>query len=128
MRSPFVPSLLIRSAFIRSLSIPTVLGLIAIILAPAPALAATALAARMQRSARFYRDHDGFMGMVAVQRNHHLIYRAGFGFANLEKQIPFTPKTQFRIGSLSKQFTATAILLLQQEGKLKTSDPIAKYY
>lgn len=65
--------------------------------------------------------------MVAVQRSHHLVYGAGFGYANVERQIRFDMTTRFRIGSISKQFTAAAILLLEQEGKLKTSDPIGRY-
>ncbi len=68
------------------------------------------------------------MGMVAVARDHQVIFQRGYGYANLEWQIPFTSDTRFRVGSLTKQFTATAILLLQQDGKLKTSDPISRFY
>jgi len=68
------------------------------------------------------------MGMVAVARDHQIIFQRGYGYANLESKIPFTADTRFRIGSLTKQFTAAAILLLQQDGKLKTSDPIGRFY
>ena len=68
------------------------------------------------------------MGMVAVARDHRIIFQHGYGYANLEAKTPFTPDTRFRIGSLTKQFTAAAILLLQQEGRLKTSDPLSRFY
>jgi CubicO group peptidase (beta-lactamase class C family) len=86
------------------------------------------LSSRMDHAALFYRKRDGFSGMAAVARNHQLIFQRGYGYANLEWQIAFTPDTRFRIGSISKQFTAAAILLLQEDGKLKTSDPISRYY
>jgi CubicO group peptidase (beta-lactamase class C family) len=86
------------------------------------------MAARIDRAATFYQNRDGFMGMVAVARGHQIIFQRGYGYANLESQIPFTPDTRFRIGSLTKQFTAAAILLLEQDAKLKTSDPIGRFY
>jgi CubicO group peptidase (beta-lactamase class C family) len=95
---------------------------------PVWAQAPISLPSRMDRSALFYRNRDGFSGMVAVARDHQLIFQRGYGYANLEWQIPFTPDTRFRIGSLTKQFTAAAILLLQEDGKLKTSDPISRFY
>ena len=66
--------------------------------------------------------------MVAVARDHQIVFQHGYGYANLESKISFTLNTRFRIGSLTKQFTAAAILLLQQDGKLKTSDPIGRFY
>lgn len=84
--------------------------------------------ARIQRAAEFYRSRDGFMGVIAVQRDHHPIHESSYGYANLASKTPFRPDTCFPIGSLSKQFTAAAILLLQQDGKLKTSDLLSRYY
>ncbi len=52
---------------------------------------------------------------------------AGYGLANLEWSTPATPETVFEIGSITKQFTAAAILLLAQEGKLSVDDRISKY-
>jgi CubicO group peptidase (beta-lactamase class C family) len=86
------------------------------------------MAGRMDRAATFYQNRDGFMGMVAVATDHQIIFQRGYGYANLESKTPFTMETRFRIGSLTKQFTAAAILLLQQDGKLKTSDPISRFY
>jgi CubicO group peptidase (beta-lactamase class C family) len=52
----------------------------------------------------------------------------GYGLANREWEIPNTPDTKFRIGSLTKQFTAMAILLLQERGLLTVEDPICMYF
>jgi len=95
---------------------------------PGAAQAGPLVSTRIDRAAEFYHSRDSFMGMVAVARNHHVIFLRGYGYANLESKTPFTPNMRFRIGSLSKQFTAAAILLLQQDGMLKTSDLISRYY
>lgn len=94
----------------------------------APGQAVPGMADRIDRAATFYQKRDGFMGMVAVARDHQIIFQRGYGYANLESKIPFTADTRFRIGSLTKQFTAAAILLLQQDGKLKTRDIISRFY
>ena len=60
-------------------------------------------------------------------RNDSLIYAKGYGMANLEYGIPITAQTIFEMGSVSKQFTAHAILLLAHQGKLSLGDDIHKY-
>jgi D-alanyl-D-alanine carboxypeptidase len=52
----------------------------------------------------------------------------GYGFADVERREPVTPETVFKIGSMSKQFIATGIMLLAQDGKLALDDPISKYF
>jgi CubicO group peptidase (beta-lactamase class C family) len=64
---------------------------------------------------------------VGVYLNDELAFARGYGMANLELQAPITPDTAFEIGSTSKQFTAAAIILLAQEGKLSLDDDIRKY-
>ena len=64
---------------------------------------------------------------VLVAQNGDIIYQKGFGYADIEKKIPVTPDTKFKIGSISKQFTAVAILKLQEEGKIKIKDKLSKY-
>jgi CubicO group peptidase (beta-lactamase class C family) len=86
------------------------------------------LVAHMRHVAQFYHDRDGFSGVIAVERNHHLLFQASYGYANYEKRTPFKSDTRFAVASLSKQFTAAAILLLQQDGKLKTSDSLRQHY
>ena len=56
-----------------------------------------------------------------------LAYTGAFGMARLQPPTPATPEMRYSIGSVSKQFTAAAILLLQQDGKLKLDDPVSKY-
>jgi CubicO group peptidase (beta-lactamase class C family) len=70
---------------------------------------------------------DRFMGSVLVARDGKVVFSKGYGMANLEFDIPNTPNTKFRLGSITKQFTATAILLLQERGKLSVQDPVCKF-
>jgi CubicO group peptidase (beta-lactamase class C family) len=64
---------------------------------------------------------------VAVAKNGKIIFEKGYGSADLEHNIPITPKTIFHIASVSKQFTAFSILLLEKEGKLSINDDVRKY-
>ena len=64
---------------------------------------------------------------VLVAKDGKILYQKGFGYANLEKKIPVSPETKFRIGSISKQFTAVATLKLVEAGKMKLDDPLSKY-
>jgi D-alanyl-D-alanine carboxypeptidase len=66
-------------------------------------------------------------GAVIVLKNDQVLYRKAYGMANLELGVPLQPDMVFRLGSLTKQFTATAIMLLLQDGKLALEDPIEKY-
>ncbi len=68
-----------------------------------------------------------FMGTVLVAHRGEILLRKGFGFADLEHNVPNTPITKFRIGSLTKAFTATAILLLEQQGQLRVQDSICNF-
>ena len=72
-------------------------------------------------------EPDGPDVAVAVTRDGRLIHCQGYGMAQLEWRQPITPDTVFGIGSLSKPFTATAILLLRAEGKLRLDDPITAH-
>jgi CubicO group peptidase (beta-lactamase class C family) len=69
----------------------------------------------------------GFSGAVLVAKDGQVILEKGYGFANRETRQPYTADTVSCIGSVTKQFTAAAILKLEMEGKLTTSDPISKY-
>jgi CubicO group peptidase (beta-lactamase class C family) len=68
-----------------------------------------------------------FMGTVLVARGNDILLDKGYGLANVEWNIPNSPKTKFRIGSITKQFTAAAILLLQERGSLNVDDRVKKY-
>ena len=64
---------------------------------------------------------------VAVFRNGRVSYAKGYGLANIEEDVPITPRSVFDIGSTSKQFTAASILLLEKQGKLSVNDDVRKY-
>jgi len=70
---------------------------------------------------------DGPGATILVAKKGEVLYRKAFGLANLELQIPMKPEHVFELGSITKQFTAVSILMLAEEGKLKTSDKITKY-
>jgi len=69
-----------------------------------------------------------FIGSVLVARDGKIVFSKGYGMANVELDVPNAPETRFRLGSITKQFTAAAILLLQERGKLNVTDPICKYF
>ena len=72
--------------------------------------------------------HDKrFNGSVAVVRDGQLLLSKGYGMADWTQGVANTPQTEFRLGSLTKQFTAMAILLLRADGKLTLSDLICRY-
>ena len=72
-------------------------------------------------------DSNGPGFAVAVIKNGQVDLCKGYGLANLEWGIPITPQTVFGLGSITKQFTATAIMLLEKQGKLHLDDPIQTY-
>ena len=64
---------------------------------------------------------------IGIVYDQELIWAKGYGFANLAKKIPATPATAYRIASISKTFTAHALLQLRDAGKLQLDDPITKW-
>lgn len=64
---------------------------------------------------------------VGVYKDAKIIYKHGYGMANLNDDVPITPGTVFHVASMSKQFTAASILLLAKEGKLSLDDDVHKY-
>ncbi len=72
-------------------------------------------------------DGLGPGGSFLVAHNNQIIYQKSFGLANLEWKIALTDQSVFQIGSMTKQFTAFAILMLEKEGKLSTSDTLFQY-
>lgn len=92
-------------------------------LSPAPTPTATLdLEARLDRMLA-----TGFDGSVLVAKNGKVLYAKGFGMADEAAKLANTPDTRFRIGSLTKQFTAMGILILEARGLVKPSDPICAH-
>ena len=104
------------------------------------ALGAQSLAAQAARAPAAARDSvDRFIAAqmarqhipgvaLAVVRGGKVIKAVGYGVADLENDIAVTPQTVFKIGSVSKQFLATGIMLLAQDGRLSVDDPVSKYF
>lgn len=70
---------------------------------------------------------EGYSGAVLVARNGEIILHKGYGLADRERRIENTPSTLFNVASVGKIFTAAAVLKLETQGRLKTSDLISKY-
>ncbi|MDQ3077771.1 MAG: serine hydrolase [Pseudomonadota bacterium] len=71
---------------------------------------------------------DGPGAAVVISEKGRIVYRGARGLADIDAKRPITPQTVFRIGSITKQFSAAVVLQLAAEGKLKLSDPISKYF
>ena len=107
--------------------------LAALLMVPSRGFAASAtpntptVPARLDAVANAYRAEKHFMGAVLVMEDGNVLLDRGYGTANLDWSLPDAPDVKFRIGSVTKQFTAALVLLLQQDGKLGLSDPISKF-
>jgi CubicO group peptidase (beta-lactamase class C family) len=74
-----------------------------------------------------YSEYGQFNGSVLVAENGKVIFKKGFGLANMEWEVPNQSDTKHRLGSVTKQFTSMLILQLVEEGKLKLDVPITTY-
>ncbi|MFC2158315.1 serine hydrolase domain-containing protein [Acidobacteriota bacterium] len=68
-----------------------------------------------------------FMGSILLARDGRILVSKGYGMANLEHDVPNTPQTKFRLGSITKQFTSMSIMQLQKKGLLNVNDTFDKY-
>lgn len=73
------------------------------------------------------RQHTPGVALL-VSRGGKIVQAEGFGMANVELQVPVKPETVFQSGSVGKQFTATAVMMLVEEGKVGLDDPLTKYF
>src|SRR6185503_12236238 len=64
---------------------------------------------------------------VAIEQDGRIVYSKGFGYSDVENKVPFTPQTVSRIGSVSKTFTALAVMQLVEQGKIKLDDEVQVY-
>jgi len=104
------------------------LALSALLLLQTPAAAATQDATRADAIVQKTMHGEGAVGIsVAVARGSEMVYSKAYGFADLEFAVSADEETMFRIGSVTKQFTAAAILKLAERGKLSIDDPLTKY-
>lgn len=89
------------------------------------------VAAAIDIADRWIREQLAYHGIpgiaVAVVHDGETVWAAGYGSADVSTGLPVTPQTRFRLGSVSKLFTATAVLMLRDEGKLRLEDPVDRY-
>ena len=111
------------------LRITGVCALAWICLVPAQFAHAVQPADEVTRVVRAQMEKQHIPGLaLLVSRNGVPIREEGFGLASLELKVGVTPKTIFQSGSIGKQFTATAVMLLVEEGKIGLNDPLSKYF
>lgn len=74
-----------------------------------------------------FKDKNGPGGAFLVAKEGKIIYEKAYGKSNIELESDLSPENVFQLGSITKQFTAIATLMLEEQGKLKVTDPISKY-
>src|SRR5512135_237927 len=83
--------------------------------------------ARVDKLFEKWNSIDSPGAAVAIIKDGMVVYRKGYGSAQLEYGVPISPSTVFHVASVSKQFTAMAITMLETAGKLSADDGIRKY-
>lgn len=86
-----------------------------------------ATAARLDEHARRLTPF-GFSGSLLIAKDGEVVLSSGYGMADREAGVPVTAETVFDIGSITKQFTAAAILRLEMEGRLSVTDPVTRWF
>jgi len=94
----------------------------------APLIAQSFHRQRLDSLLDLLQKHDRFMGTVAVTHNGTLLYNRAIGFDDLEADIVSSTQTKYRIGSISKMFTACLVLKAMEQGKLNLSDPLKNWF
>ncbi|WP_158729864.1 MULTISPECIES: serine hydrolase [unclassified Flavobacterium] len=84
-------------------------------------------AAAIEKYMQAQHDINQFSGTVLVSKNDTVLFKKAYGFADYEQKIKNTIDTKFQLASVTKQFTAAAILQLVQEGKLSLNDPLSRF-
>jgi CubicO group peptidase (beta-lactamase class C family) len=108
-------------------SVALIALLLLVAIARQNATAQTDFYSRADSRIKEFVERDRFSGAVLIAQNGKVLFEKGYGFANREWHIPNSPLTKFRIASLTKQFTAAAILILQERAKLKVTDVVSLF-
>src|ERR1041385_1040776 len=107
-------------------SLPLLIAVLSILAASANVLAQDK-AAKIDELMKVYNSYRQFNGAVLVAENGKVIFKKGYGMANMEWNIPVETDTKFRLGSITKQFTSMLIMQLVQEGKIKLDGKLTDY-
>jgi CubicO group peptidase (beta-lactamase class C family) len=115
-----------------NVSLHIFINVVILICASLPASAQTELSSELQRkidtiATGILAETGVPSASMAIVKDGRIAYVNAFGDGRVEPRIPASPDMRFSVGSISKQFTATAILLLQEEGKLSLDDKVSKY-
>lgn len=103
--------------------------LILFVLCSIPSFAQDAISAKVDEFVRAEMQKQKIPGVsLAVVKDGQIVYAKGYGLSNVEHQVPVKPETVFQSGSVGKQFTAAAVMLLVEEGKINLEDKIGKYF
>jgi CubicO group peptidase (beta-lactamase class C family) len=94
---------------------------------PSPTVTPESPASKIDKALNFLTEREAFTGAVLVAQNGKVLLSQGYGLADRDKNLPNTPQTKYRLASITKQFTAMAILMLQAQDKLNVQDPICRY-
>lgn len=85
------------------------------------------LADKIDAYIRPFAESNNFPGAILVARGDNILFSKAYGMANYELKVANTSRTRFHLASLTKMFTAAAVLLLEEQGKLSTSDTVVKF-
>ncbi len=99
----------------------------ALLLSTAALQASQDVAAKSDEYLSAWAKQGRFSGVVLIARGDKILLQKGYGMANFEQNVPNTPDTVFRIGSITKSFTALSVLQLEERGLLNVNDPAVKY-
>ncbi|KLV04145.1 hypothetical protein ABT56_16190 [Photobacterium aquae] len=107
----------------------TIAGLVALLASTTtPTWASDSLQTNLDDYFNHQRQYGWFNGNVLIAKDSNILYEESFGFADVKHKRELNPQNQFKVGSITKQFTAVAILKLYEEKKLDLNDPVSKYY
>jgi hypothetical protein len=116
-----------RSAFLAGMLAPLLIASAAASAAPLRPAPDAKLAAKIDAYIRPFVESENFPGAILVARGEDILLSKAYGMANYELKVPNTPRQRFHLASLTKMFTAAAVLLLEEQGKLSTSDAVSKF-
>jgi CubicO group peptidase (beta-lactamase class C family) len=94
---------------------------------PASPLESSDIGRKVDEYVQTFLSIKNFSGSVLIAKEGKILVRRGYGMANYELDVPNTPESRFHIASISKTFTAAAILLLEERGSLSVDDPLTKF-
>lgn len=104
-----------------------VLALLVTIASTVSSVSAQSLEQKIDTYCRAASEVNRFSGSVLVARDGKVLFTGGYGLASVQFDVPNAPETKYLIGSVTKNFTAAAILQLEEQGKLSVHDPVGKY-